>query len=335
MSDPTGVTDIKVKEQRKRESLFQQLIAIDEFGGIMILLIMVFFMFVFVGPSFFSSYNIFSTLRQFCFVGIAALGEMLVILTGGIDLSVGGIAGMSGIVSAWIMANTGIDPYLTLVVGLLVGLSTGYLNGLLITKVGINPFIVTLGTMQIYLGVNMIITEGWPITNISPDILWLGQGRIVGIFPVAAIILFIIILFFEIVLRVTTLGRKLYAIGNNETASFLCGVKVQKIKVTAYTLSGLLASLAGVITLARLSSGQPTMGTGWELQAIAAVIIGGGSLAGGSGSAIGTLIGAAIIGMINQAIVLLNVSSFWQRVVLGTVIILAVLFDYARKGWRK
>jgi ribose transport system permease protein len=313
----------------------QRFITGEDTGGIVVLALVLLLTAFSVGLPFFDVYNIFSTFRQFSFIGIAALGEVLVLLIGGIDLSIGAVASMCGIITAWFMANTGWDPVWSLVIGMLIGLAAGYLNGILITKVKINPFIVTLGAMQVYFSVNMIITKGWPITKISDRFLWIGQGSLGGILPATTLILMILVVGLEIILRYTALGRKLYCLGNSETASLLCGVKVDRIKILAYTLSGLLASVAGITSMARLNSGQPTAGTGWEMQAIAAVIIGGGSMTGGSGSAIGTLIGMAVLGIVAQDIVLLNVSPFWQRVVTGMVVILAVIFDQVRKKFRK
>ncbi len=327
-----------VAEDREKLSWIfklQRFITGEETGGLVVLVLVLLLTFFSIGPGFFDSYNIFSTFRQFSFIGIAALGEVLVLLIGGIDLSIGAIASMCGIITAWFMANTGLDPIWTVVIGMLAGLSAGFINSILITKVKINPFIVTLGTQQVYFSVNMIITKGWPITKINDKILWIGQGSIGELLPVTTLILLILVVVLEIVLRYSALGRKLYCLGNSETASLLCGVGVERTKMLAYTLSGLLASIAGITSMARLNSGQPTAGSGWEMQAIAAVIIGGGSMMGGSGSAIGTLIGIAVLGVVAQDIVLLSVSPFWQRVVLGLVVILAVIFDQARKKFRR
>jgi ribose transport system permease protein len=323
------------REKPHWTTTLQRFITGEETGGLVVLLFVLLLTVLSVGASFFDGYNIFSTFRQFSFIGIAALGEVLVLLIGGIDLSIGAVASMCGIVTAWFMANTGLDPVWTLVIGMLVGLAAGYLNGILVTKIKINPFIVTLGAAQVYFSVNMIITKGWPITKISDKLLWIGQGSLGDLLPITTLILFILVIGLEIVLRYTALGRKFYCLGNSETASLLCGVTVDRTKILAYTLSGLLASIAGITSMARLNSGQPTAGVGWEMQAIAAVIIGGGSMAGGSGSAIGTLIGMAVLGIVAQDIVLLSVSPFWQRVVLGLVVILAVIFDQVRKKFRK
>lgn len=331
----TRETAAECKDRKNLGTSIQRFITGEETGGLVVLVMVLLLTFIMVGPSFFDSYNIFSTFRQFSFIGIAALGEVLVLLIGGIDLSIGAVASMCGIVAAWFMANTGLDPTWALAIGILTGVLAGFINGILITKVKINPFIVTLGAMQIYFSVNMIITKGWPITKLNEDILWIGQGSMGELFPTTTIFLFLLVLLLEFTLRYTTLGRKLYCLGNSEKASLLCGVSVNRTKILAYTLSGVLASIAGITSMARLNSGQPTAGVGWEMQAIAAVIIGGGSMAGGSGSAVGTLIGAAVLGIVAQDIVLLSVSPFWQRVVLGLVVIGAVIFDQVRKKFRK
>jgi len=306
----------------------------ETIGPFMVLCILILGVWILVGPSFFGSYNIFSILRQVGFIGIVALGEALIMITGGIDLSVGAVAGFSGIISAWFMVNTGIDPYICLTIGMIVGLIAGYINGILIVKLKVNPFIVTLGFMQIYFSFNVVITKGLPITNISRNILWIGQGRI-GFMPMPAIILIILVIILEIILRYNKLGRKLYAIGENSEASLLSGLKVNNIKIAVYTLGGFFAALGGLTSLARFSSGQPSLGDGWELIVIPAFIIGGGSLEGGKGSAFGALIGIMVLTIVKQVIVVLNFSSFWQDVVIGSVIILAVLIDILRRRIRR
>ncbi len=309
---------------------FNKFINFEIAGPIMVLITMLIFIRIFIGADFFTKYNLFTVLRQFGFIGIVALGETMIILVGGIDLSVGAVAGFTGIISAWVMANTGMDPYLCLLLGVLLGIFTGFINGFLINKMKLNPFIVTLGIMQIYFSLNLVITKGIPISDISRDIIWIGRGKI-DFIPIPVIILIILTIILEILLRYTSFGRKIYSIGNNAKASLLCGVKVTKIKILMYMTGGFFAALGGITSLARFTSGQPNLGNGWEMLAIPAVIIGGGSLDGGRGTPVGTLIGIMIITLVKQIIVLLHVSSFWQEVVIGLVILLAVLIDQIKR----
>ncbi|CAM3829668.1 ABC transporter permease subunit [Mesobacillus thioparans] len=271
--------------------------------------------------------NIFNVLRQVSINALIAFGMTFVILTGGIDLSVGSILALSSALTAGMLAG-GTDPILALLIGLMAGAAMGAVNGLIITKGKVAPFIATLATMTIYRGFTLVYTEGRPITGLSDAVSFqmLGKGYFLGIpFPVITMLITYAILYF--LLKKTTFGRGVYAIGGNEEASLLSGLRVDRIKIGVYALTGLLAALAGTTLTSRLNSAQPTAGVSYELDAIAAVVLGGTSLSGGKGWIVGTLVGALIIGVLNNGLNLLNVSSFYQQVVKGGVILLAVLLD--------
>ncbi|WP_257351103.1 ABC transporter permease subunit [Pseudalkalibacillus decolorationis] len=280
-----------------------------------------------MSPNFLTVDNILNVLRQVSINAIIAFGMTFVILTGGIDLSVGSILALGSALTAGMLAS-GMDPILAVLIGLLAGAIMGLINGVIITKGKVAPFIATLATMTIFRGLTLVYTDGRPITGLSDSISFqmIGKGYFFGIpFPVVTMLIAYFILFF--ILRKTTFGRGVYAIGGNEEASLLSGLKVDRLKMGVYSITGLLSALAGITLTSRLNSAQPTAGVSYELDAIAAVVLGGTSLSGGRGWIFGTLIGALIIGVLNNGLNLLNVSSFYQQVVKGGVILLAVLLD--------
>jgi ribose transport system permease protein len=276
-------------------------------------------------PKFLSFSNLYLVSRQISFVAIVALGELFVILSSGIDLSVGSIMGLSGVISAGAMV-VGIPIVISIGIGLLGGMLLGVINGVLISYVGIAPFIVTLGMLSFARGTILILTKGWPIINIPPAFLVIGQGELLGI-PIPVWIMVIVGGISHFLLTFTAFGRRLYAIGGNEEASFLSGIRVRRIKFTIYVLSSLAAAIVGIILVARFNSAQPDTGTGWELDAIAAAVIGGTSLSGGSGTVLGVFIGAAIMGIIRNGLVLMKVSPYWQTAIIGVIIVLAAVLD--------
>ncbi len=278
-----------------------------------------------VAPQFANAGNLYRVSRQISFVAIAALGVFTVILTGGIDLSLGSAIGLSGVTCGLSMA-AGMHPLLAILIGMLTGFLVGMINGVLVSYVGITPFIVTLGMLSIARGTIWIITKGWPVEDIDDRILVLGQGDLFGI-PVPVILMGIMAVLIHFLMRQTVFGRRIYAIGGNEEATRLSGIDVRKVKCLAYGISGLMASITGIILVARFSSAQTSSGEGWELDAIAAAVIGGTSLAGGSGSVIGVLIGAAIMGVIRNGLVLMRVSAYWQTAIMGLIVILAAVID--------
>jgi ribose transport system permease protein len=264
---------------------------------------------------------------------IIAVGLTFVIISGGIDLSVGSIVAFSGVVMASLMQR-GLPTPVALVAGLGTGLGCGLVNGLLITFGRLPPFIATLGMMSVARGAALLYTDGRPISGFGESFRWLATGE-VSFVPVPVILMGILYLIAHFVLRRTPFGRYAFAIGGNEEAALLSGVKVRFHKTMVYGLCGLLSALAGVVLTARLNSAQPIAGINYELDAIAATVIGGTSLMGGQGSVVGTLIGALIMGVLRNGLNLLGVSSFVQQLVIGSVIILAVLMDMAFKQPKK
>ncbi|WP_080872907.1 ABC transporter permease subunit [Oceanobacillus timonensis] len=284
-----------------------------------------------LNDNFFTMNNILNLLRQVSINALIAFGMTFVILTAGIDLSVGSMLALGSALTAGLLTS-GMDPMLAVFIGLLIGLALGAMNGLIITKGKVAPFIATLATMTIFRGATLVYTDGRPITGLSDSFTFemIGRGYVFGVpFPALLMLIIFIILFF--VLRNTVFGRQVYAVGGNEEASILSGIKVDRVKIWVYSLTGMLSVLAGIILTSRLNSAQPTAGSMYELDAIAAVVIGGTSLAGGRGRIVGTLIGVLIIGVIDNGLNLLNVSSFYQQIVKGGVILLAVLMDRRSK----
>ena len=282
-----------------------------------------------MAPNLLSGNNVYLVSRQIALVAIVAIGELFVILTGGIDLSVGATMGLAGVASAGAMV-AGVNPWLAILFGMVVGVLIGIFNGWLVSYVLIPPFIVTLGSQEIARGTILIVTKGWPITNIPKSILFIAQGDFLHI-PVPVWIMLVVAVIAQMVLTKTSFGRRIYAIGGNETATFLSGVNVKKIKFFLYVIAAFTASIVGIILVARFESAQADAGTGWEMNAIASAVIGGTSLAGGAGSVLGCLIGACIIGILANGLVLMRVSSYWQTAIIGVVIVLAAVLDHFRK----
>jgi ribose/xylose/arabinose/galactoside ABC-type transport system permease subunit len=257
---------------------------------------------------------------------LLAFGVTFVIITGGIDLSLGSIVAVTGVVAASLAHPDAYPVVVPIVVGLLAGVAMGGVNGLVITKSKVPPFIVTLGMMTIGRGLALILSKGRPISNLSDEFNFIGGGNVLGI-PFPIIILIITFILCSVVLKKTILGRYIYAVGGNEQAAKASGIRVNKVKMAVYTLCGGLAALAGILLTARITTGQPNAGAGFELDAIAAAIIGGTSTSGGKGTMTGTLIGALLIGVISNGLDLLNVTSYYQQVVMGAIIIGAVVLD--------
>lgn len=303
---------------------------LSKLGPLLALLVLIIIVSI-MNPSFLSVNNLLNLLRQVSANGFIAFGMTFVILTGGIDLSVGSTLALSSAFTAGMIAN-GINPVLSVLTGLLSGAMLGAINGILVSKGKMAPFIATLATMTIYRGSTLVFTDGNPITGLGDSFFFsfLGRGYLFGI-PFPVILMFVIFLILAILLHRTAFGRKTYAIGGNEKAAFIAGVKIDRIKILIYSISGLMASISGMIITSRLNSAQPTAGQAYEMDAIAAVVLGGTSLSGGRGRIFGTLIGALIIGTLNNGLNLLGVSSFYQQIVKGIVIVIAVLLDRKRK----
>jgi ribose transport system permease protein len=309
----------------KRGKLLQQI-------GSLIGLVLIVVVISILNPSFLAPSNLFNILRQVSINALIAFGMTFVILTGGIDLSVGSILALSSAIVAGMLAG-GTDAFLAMGAGILSGLVMGIINGVIIARGKIAPFIATLATMTVFRGLTLVYMDGRPITGLGDNMMFqmLGRGYFFGI-PVPAVTMLIAFGVLYFVLKKTTFGRRTFAIGGNEEAALLSGINVNRMKVMIYGISGLLAALAGIILASRLDSAQPTAGSSYELDAIAAVVLGGTSLSGGKGWIVGTLIGALIIGVLNNGLNLLGVSSFFQQVVKGLVILLAVLLDRKKQA---
>jgi len=292
-------------------------------------LIVLFIALSITSPYFLTANNLASVARQTAVFNTMALGMTIVIVSGGIDLSVGSILGLSGLVGTMALER-GYPIPVGVLIGLLVGTACGFANGLMVAKLRIPPFVVTLGTLGIFRGLALIISNGLPVHRIPPGFSFLGEGNLLGV-PFVVWMLVICAVAVHVILEHTRLGRYAFAIGSNKIASLYAGIPVDFHVMAVYAIGGTLTGLAGMVEASRLMTGQPTAGQGYELQAIAAVVIGGGSLNGGEGSVVGTLIGAFIMGLLSNGADLLNISNYWQQVIIGGVIILAVTLDELRK----
>jgi inositol transport system permease protein len=279
-----------------------------------------------ITPQFLTVSNWTIIITQVSINALLAFGVTFVIITGGIDLSLGSIVAVTGVTSAMLAHPDSYPVLIPILMGLLAGLLMGAFNGFIITKSKIAPFIVTLGTMTIGRGLALILSDGRPVSNLSDSFNYLGSGTVLGI-PVLILIFIFVFAICSIILSKTILGRYIYAIGGNEQAARASGINIDRVKLSVYSISGLLAGLAGILLASRITTGQPNAGAGFELDAIAAVVIGGTSTTGGRGSMAGTLIGVLLIGVINNGLDLLNVTSYYQQVVMGIIIIGAVVLD--------
>lgn len=297
---------------------------INIYRSVLILLVICVFATI-LSPSFLSVTNLFNVFKQITVAGIVGCGMTFVILTGGIDLSVGSILGLSGVLASGVLASTG-NTAVAVAVSLTVGIACGAVNGFFVSVCGIPPFISTLGMMTLLRGVILVYTKGSPIPIKSDAYKFFGKGSIAGI-PVPVIILIIVFLLAHYILTQTSYGRSVYAVGGNREAARLSGIRVKTSEFLVYTLNGLMCGMAGLILTARLGSAQSTSGTGIEMDAIAAVILGGTSLSGGVGFVLPTVVGAMIMGIIDNILTLMNVNPHATNIVKGAVILIAVLVD--------
>ena len=280
-------------------------------------------------PYFLTTNNLMGVARAFSLTAIMSVGMVMVIITGGIDLSVGSVMGLSSLVTA-LMFAAGMPSGVAIAAGLGVGLGFGLANGVLVTVVGLPPFIATLGTLSIGRGLMYMLTHGVPVTPDTPEsFAILGQGY-VGFVPVPVVIMIVLTIVFSVLMKKTRFGRHVYATGGNEAAARLSGVRTNRIKLVVYMLSGVISALAGIIAFSRYLSAEPASGFGAELDVIAAAAIGGASLAGGVGSVAGAVIGAALTGVIANGVVLMNIDTYAQQAITGAVILIAVSIDVIR-----
>ena len=318
--------EAKISQNKNKQlDLKSLLIKYKSLVGLLLLIVVV----SILSPSFLSTRNILNILRQTSVNAIIAAGMTFVILTGGIDLSVGSVLALSGAFAASLLAS-GQSIIVAVMAAIVVGAVVGFLNGFVIAKGKLQPFIATLATMTILRGITLVFTDGKPVTLGSNALAMafgkIGGGTILGV-PSPVIITILVFITCYYILNHTKMGRYTYALGGNEEATKLSGLNTDRIKIWVYTISGILSAVAGIIITSRLYSAQPTAGTGYELDAIAAVVLGGTKLTGGKGKISGTIIGALIIGVLSNALNILDVSSYYQMMVKGIVILIAVLLD--------
>ena len=324
---------------------------VDVFGFVArfaptLFLIALMLLFAIIEPRFLSQINLFNVMRQVSITGLLAVGMTFVILTAGIDLSVGSLLAFAGLVAAAV-AKGGLENRFTVGEGgvgygwfaaalaaIAVGLACGWLQGLAITRLKVPPFVVTLGGMSAFRGAALLFAAGGPISGFQPSFTWWGQGKI-GPVPVPVIIFLLAALIAHIVLRYMRYGRQVYAVGGNPEAARLSGLNVNRIIMSVYVIMGFFAGLGAFVLAARLNSAEAVAGTGYELTVIASVVIGGTSLFGGAGTIFGTVIGSILIGVLLNGLVLMNVSSYIQQIIIGVIIVLAVAFDTFAKSRRR
>jgi ribose transport system permease protein len=306
-----------------------------EFGVFLILLAMVAFLSLYT-DTFLTSTNIFNILRAFSWIAISAFGQCMVIITAGVDLSVGSVMGLSGLASGMLLER-GINVPLAVGGGLLTGLAVGFLNGLMITKGRLPPFIATLGSYLMARGLCYGLTGGWPVRGLPQAFRNLGQYDIpiagFGV-PLPLIFMLIFAVLTSIFLTRTVWGYRIYALGGNETATALSGINTDRVKIMVYSLCGLLTAIGAVLMTARLGVAAPTAAIGYELDVIAAAVVGGTSFSGGEGTILGVLIGAAIMQVLRNGLVLVGISAYWLQAVQGLVIVVAIMLDQLRKRGR-
>jgi inositol transport system permease protein len=328
MQTTTGMTETK-SANRDRFSAF-----IRKYAIVFILLAMLLAM-TFLSEAFLTPRNLLNIVRQISVMGLIAIGVTMVIITGGIDLSSGSVLALAAVVSTSLAQRLdwaeikfpGLDVpvFVPILAALAVGALCGLVNGSLIASFRIPPFIATLGMMTIARGLALIYSER-PVSGLTDSYNYIGQGEPFGI-PLPIIILAVVAIGAHIMLNNTRFGRHIYALGGNEQAARISGINISRVKIGVYTIAGLLAGLSGLVLSSRIGSGQPGLGVGYELDAIASAVIGGTSLSGGIGTIWGTIVGALIIGVLNNGLDLLNVSAYWQTIVKGSIIVIAVIID--------
>ncbi|WP_319475280.1 ABC transporter permease [Marispirochaeta aestuarii] len=298
--------------------------------GIFVSVLVISLIVILVNPKFLTPLNLQNLSENISYVMIIGIGMTGVMISGGLDLSIGSVMAFASCISALMMSSAGIPPFFAVIIGLAASSLFGLINGLLIVQVGIPSFIVTLGSMQIARGIVQAITKGRPIYPLPESFSFLGTGLIAGI-PCSVIIMIVLALIFNFLYKNTPYGRGIYAIGGNFEAARLAGLSVRKISMSVYIITSLLAGLSGIIMTSKMSSAQVSLGTGWEFKVITAVIIGGTSMMGGIGTILGTLLGAILMGVIQNGMILLRISIYWQNIVIGLIIIFAVTLDVVRR----
>ncbi|MBN2980984.1 ABC transporter permease [Cohnella algarum] len=301
--------------------------------GILAVLVLLFVALALTSPVFLTEDNLITVLRQISINVFLALGMTLIIILAGIDLSVGAVVALTGTLTVGFIVNAGIPLVPAILLGLLIGTVVGFLNGCIVSWFKLPAFIVTLATMNVAQGIAYLYSGGQSVRITNDAYTTIGTGQLFGFLPLPVLYMFVLIFIFSVLLNKTKFGTYVYAIGGNREAARLSGVPIKKVEIAVYTITGFLAAFAGIVLSARMYSGQPSVGQGYEMDAIAACVLGGVSMAGGRGRISGTVLGAMVIGVISNGLNLLGVSSFWQLVVKGIIILIAILVD-AQKGKR-
>ena len=312
----------------ENKSMIKKITGFKEIGVIVPLAVLI-IIFSCTSDIFLTTNNLLNITRQISIKGLLGIAMTFVIITGGIDLSVGSVIAFSSILTASAIKDYQLPVLAAVVIGIAVGTQTGLVNGILIAYVNMPAFITTMGTMTILRGLGYIYTQGYPIYDLPQGFRAIGQGNI-GIIPVSAVILVVVAILAFMILSKTVFGRHIYAVGGNIEAARMAGIRVKRVQLYVYMISGFISGIAAVVQGARVGSGLPTIGQGFEMDAIASVVIGGAAMAGGSGTILGTLLGSLILGVLDNGLSLLNVDSYVMNVISGVVVILAVLIDQVR-----
>lgn len=295
-------------------------------AGVFVALVAIFVISALISPYFLTAYNMSVIARGLAFVGLVTIAQASLMILGELDLSLGTIGGLCGVVSGMLMVQAGLPWGVALVLALVLGMALGLLNGFLVTALGLHSLVLTIGTAGIYGGAILVLTKGVAITGIPEGIQFLGRGAVLGV-PVPFIVMLVVLAVALFLTTRTPMGRYMYAIGNNAAAARMLGIRVDRIRLLVFTFAGMLSALAGMLMVARLGTAQPSIGQAWVLAPIAASVIGGVATTGGVGSPLGAIFGAGIIAIIENIIVLFGVSPYWQGVVSGAIVVLAISFD--------
>lgn len=280
---------------------------------------------------FYTAYNLSTFSRSASFTIIIGFAQTLVLLLGGIDLSVASVAGLCSMIFAMLTTVGRVNPFLSIMIALMAGVALGAINGIFICSLNLTPFIVTLATSALYKGIIYVATKGIPLTGIPESVTIIGQGTLFGIIPYPAIIMVILAVILIYMLRYTSFGRHIYAVGGNEHAAKIVGIQINKTKMAVYALTGFISALAGILMVLRLDSSQVNIGENWAMPSITAGVLGGTSMNGGSGGIGGTIVGGLLMSVISFSISLLGISSYWDQIVTGVVVLIAVAIDAIRR----
>lgn len=329
-SSGVELESVQAGKTNQAMDFIKRLLRARETGIAVVVLAMITFLSL-ATDTFFTASNLAVVSRQISLNAIIAMGMTLVILMGGIDLSVGSVVAISSVMLGLTMVRWNMPIWLGIVIGILMGVVIGFINGALVVRTKVPPFIITLGMMGLARGAALVITKGTSISGFPTNYFPIGQGFMFNLVPIPVVIAIVLAILVHIVLSRTTFGRRIYLLGSNEEAALLSGINVNRMKVMIFTICSAFAAIEAVIETSRMATGQPASGSGYELTAIGSVIIGGASMAGGEGTVLGTMLGAVLLGLITNGLILLGISAYWQQVFSGTIIILAVALD----TWRR